>query len=509
MSKATRKYLEAHAEPEARRELESGGMSERMGGGMGAGIGESAGESEIGWSDALDTPYRAAVVVPLHSESIDFLAGYREAAAAAEGRILLIAVVNARDGDRSWVHAANESLLTALTRAPQVGPETARGSRLVRLEDQLDVLCVDRASPGHRLPPKQGVGLARKIGCDLALSLRIRGCIESDWIYTSDADVRLPKDYFRRALGAGEPSTPAPGERDRAGRGLAKAESGSVSAATFPFRHRPSGEPALDRAVCLYELSLRYYVLGLHAAESPYAFHTIGSTLCIEAEAYARVRGFPRREAGEDFYLLNKLAKQGEVRMPRGAPIEIRSRTSLRVPFGTGAATARIVERAERDEAFQVYAPESFELLRCWRLALDHWGRDEALPRSAHSLLHSALQRAETELERRSALCLGRALELSSLAEQAALALGDVSASQISRRIHEWFDAFRTLKLIHALRDAGLANLPWWVAFERADFLHLDAAAAAALHARSDAAALERLQDHLERQEPARSGLSR
>ena len=63
----------------------------------------------------------------------------------------------------------------------------------------------------------------------------------------------------------------------------------------------------------LYEYSLRYYVAGLTYAQSPYAFHTIGSTMAVNAEHYASVRGFPRREAGEDFYLLNKLAKVGSV----------------------------------------------------------------------------------------------------------------------------------------------------------------------------------------------------
>ncbi len=34
-----------------------------------------------------------------------------------------------------------------------------------------------------------------------------------------------------------------------------------------------------------------------------------GSSLGVLAPAYAEVRGFPRRQAGEDFYLLDKLAK--------------------------------------------------------------------------------------------------------------------------------------------------------------------------------------------------------
>ena len=61
-------------------------------------------------------------------------------------------------------------------------------------------------------------------------------------------------------------------------------------------------------------LSLRYYVAGMKYARSHLThFHTIGSTMAVRASYYAKVRGFPKREAGEDFYLLNKLAKVGTV----------------------------------------------------------------------------------------------------------------------------------------------------------------------------------------------------
>jgi len=39
------------------------------------------------------------------------------------------------------------------------------------------------------------------------------------------------------------------------------------------------------------------------------------------------------------------------------------------------------------------------------------------------------------------------------------------------RRLHEWNDAFRTLKLVHALRDKGLPSLPLHQAVEQAPFV--------------------------------------
>ena len=39
------------------------------------------------------------------------------------------------------------------------------------------------------------------------------------------------------------------------------------------------------------------------------------------------------------------------------------------------------------------------------------------------------------------------------------------------RRLHDWFDGFRTLKLIHHLRDQGSSSLPWQEAIRRAPFM--------------------------------------
>ena len=47
-------------------------------------------------------------------------------------------------------------------------------------------------------------------------------------------------------------------------------------------------------------------------------------------------RSWRKRNAGEDFYLLEKLSKVAPLRKLSGAPILLRSRESFRVPFGTG-----------------------------------------------------------------------------------------------------------------------------------------------------------------------------
>ena len=56
------------------------------------------------------------------------------------------------------------------------------------------VLVVDRLS--QPIDENQGVGLARKIGSDIALSLISTGHIEDSFIHSTDADAVLPRDYF-------------------------------------------------------------------------------------------------------------------------------------------------------------------------------------------------------------------------------------------------------------------------------------------------------------------------
>ena len=154
------------------------------------------------------------------------------------------------------------------------------------------------------------MGLARKLGCDLACRLLMEGKIASEVLCNSDADARLPADYSSQVASAC-------GER--------------TVALSMPYRHYAT-DPALSRAADTYELYLRHQQSATEQAGSPYAYPALGSTLAVTAPAYCQVRGFPQRNAAEDFYLLNKLAKIGEVRYPTGTAVNLRARLSHRVP---------------------------------------------------------------------------------------------------------------------------------------------------------------------------------
>jgi hypothetical protein len=206
----------------------------------------------------------------------------------------------------------------------------------------------------------------------------------------------------------------------------------------------------------LYEYSLRYYVAGLSFAHSPYAFHTIGSTIAVNAAHYAKVRGFPRRQAGEDFYLLNKLAKVGSIMQLSAEtdcePIDIAARLSDRVPFGTGAAVGRIMELENPAREFLLYHPAVFGLLRSWLGSLPTFWQSRS---SDIGVILSISNHSPMDLQ----VLIG-GLEESGAAEALQHAFRQSSdAKQFNRQIHTWFDAFRTLKLIHHLRDHHLPSI--------------------------------------------------
>ncbi len=373
-----------------------------------------------------------SVVIPVHNERPDIL----RPLPPAPGRSLMILVVNEAGGASPRITTANRDFVEEVERRFESLWQGPAGSGLTLLQDPetgRDVLLVDRCHDRLRLPAGGGVGLARKTGADLAARLIRDGRVRSPWIHCSDADVCLPGRYFS------------------ASEFVTEDEAVETAALVYPFRH--VGEPGdrIGRATRLYEYSLRYYVAGLAWAGSPYAFHTIGSTIAVNAVHYARVRGFPRREAGEDFYLLNKLAKVGAVRQLSEeadcGPVEIAARKSDRVPFGTGAAVGAICRMGDPPSEFLLYHPEVFDMLREWLASLPEFWRTRSDDPGA--ILDSP------GLEALSAALAG--LGISKALRHALRQSAD--EGQFQRQLHTWFDAFRTLKLIHHLRDHHLASI--------------------------------------------------
>jgi len=169
---------------------------------------------------------------------------------------------------------------------------------------------------------KGGVGVARKIGMDTAIAAFAHN--NRDGILVSlDADCTVNPDYLIAVehYFIAQPQSPA-----------------CVTRYCHPLDNAAS--PTERQAMIQYELHLRYYQLGLQQATVPYAFTTIGSCFACRASDYARQGGMNRRQAGEDFYFLHKIARRGSIGLCRDAVVSPSARITSRTPFGTGEAMA-------------------------------------------------------------------------------------------------------------------------------------------------------------------------
>tara|TARA_R110001599_G_C12201600_1_gene655764 strand:+ start:93 stop:1433 length:1341 start_codon:yes stop_codon:yes gene_type:complete len=294
----------------------------------------------------------------------------------------------------------------------------------------LNILFVDRCHD-QLIPDKQGVGLARKLGMDIALKLIYQQYQATQtwcaWIYSTDADVSLPEDY-----------------------GLLPPKEGTT-ACIYPFKHIP--QFGFERAMAEYEFSLHYYVESLKKAGSPYAFHTIGSLIVVSSLAYAKVRGMPKRAGAEDFYLLNKLAKLGKIESLNKPLIQVSGRPSHRVPFGTGPALVKINSQYQKKKDFSVYHPRIFIILE---MVLSSVAEIEHSSAEEDILLSQLTVKLSDSLEKKFVLDILLGLGWS---KQAAHIRNLKTADAIQKAFHVWFDAFITLRFIHELRDSLYPNI--------------------------------------------------
>jgi hypothetical protein len=388
-----------------------------------------------------------ALVVPAYGERESLFTLLASVPGGPAGPVLIVAVLNARADSPPGVHQANQAARERFERELP-GPEVLSETPSIRAHPLPGgtLLVIDRATAGSFLPEGQGVGLARKIGNDAALRIHAAGRLASPWLHNTDADTLLTRDYFEQT---------------------AELDPGRTGAAIYFFEHRFEADPDLALAGRLYEISLRYYVLGLAWAGSPYAYESMGSCLAVPAGAYASVRGFPRKNAAEDFYVLDKLAKVGTIERLAGTPLSLEGRPSDRVPFGTGRALRDLTVRRRALSSFRLTHPLVFAHIAAWLQALDRIALSGGDVTRAMAGLPSASPFFKTGL-------LREALEKLGIAGAIAQARARSSdAPTLRRHLHTWFDAFRTLKLAHALRDGGLPSIPWREALAEAPFTSL------------------------------------
>ena len=387
-------------------------------------------EPEASFKSTPQACAESALVIPAFDEPYEALKSMIRARGASS--VHLIFVLNAPEGAPETAIARTRLCYQYLSNDFVLMPLANNVSAVIDAVGRAIVI-VDRCSPNMLIPKKQGVGLARKIGGDIALRLfRAEGdsAVSNRWVFQSDADAELPAEYF---------ATPPPKD--------------SESACIFPFVHYP--EDGFELATKLYDIRLHYYVEQLNLAQSPYAFFTIGSTIAVSAHYYAQVRGVPKRSAGEDFYLLNKLRKLGVIRQAAKPTVGIQARASARVPFGTGPAISKIQNTADPIRNYTYYHPDSFKILTVLLESV----RTLPISMFKQEILTEILTRSTVLSEKQVAHLLDSLSMEKFFGHIAKQGKNGIPASKRLEHFNNWFDAFKTLKFIHYLRDHHFPNL--------------------------------------------------
>jgi hypothetical protein len=355
----------------------------------------------------VENVFECAICIPSCGEGnniIPLLNSLAKSSQTAKKPSLALLLINSSSKDSHF-------LVSNLETFECLGADPSKDSHFLKYSSDFSILIVNASHPHERLL-KDGVGEARKFLGDLALKLFIEKKIKSPWIRSVDADLEVPEDFL-----------------------FSDSELSAESTYTYSFKHVKQQNSLVNEATELYDFYLHDYVEGLQFAQSPYDFYALGSILLFHLKNYVNVRGFPSRDAAEDFYFLNKLAKISRIRVLKNhRALDIKSRISDRVPFGTGAAVGKITEMG----IYYFYDLKVYIALKEQIQRISTY--NETLKWEDLSGPHERFWTAEKiRIER--------------------LIKNFKNPKQRLKALHDYFDAFKTLKFVHFLRDHHYPSL--------------------------------------------------
>jgi len=274
-----------------------------------------------------------------------------------------------------------------------------------------------------------GVGLARKTGMDEAVRRFSSIDNPEGVILNLDADCLVEKNYFVSIY------------NDL----LIRKERAACS---IYFEHPVSGKDfpeAVYRSITLYELHLRYYFQGLSYSGFPYVFHTVGSAIAVKALHYIKAGGMNRRQAGEDFYFIQKLVPAGGYFSLNSTTVYPSPRASFRVPFGTGASIGKLTSLT--GSSLLTYNFMAFKELRTFFTGTEKYYDCSAEELNEYyKLLPEGLRLFVDEKE-----WIDKMLEIS---------INTSGLSSFRKRFFGWFNMFRIVKYLNYVHQDYFKKMP-------------------------------------------------
>ena len=356
---------------------------------------------------------------------------------------LVLCVINNKSDSPSEQVSNNQTTieyLDALVRKKVLGKfnsDKTTYQQLLKIADsKLKLSYIDASSKGCEIPKSDGgVGMARKIGMDMALRLLSKSASDKKLIISLDADTLVQTNYLAA---------------------VKKYFTPKIKTAIVAYEHQMPDDYEGQAAICCYEIFLCYWVLGLKYAKSPWAFHSIGSTIVTSTDSYLKVRGMNRREAGEDFYFLNKLAKIGNIDYIIDTRVFPSARSSSRVPFGTGKAVERFLSGQKQEHL--LYDPQIFTIISQWL-----------------EFMNTAFLIREDEIliqANRINPALKSFLGDSRFADAWSKIRRNAKEEKTRRHhFHDWFDGFKTFKLIKYLTKTVYPQIDMFDALSKLFYL--------------------------------------
>lgn len=344
----------------------------------------------------------AIVIVPVLNDrdifhTLDSLA----ACTTLAGEVGVVIVVNHSETSDASTKAGNRKLLEELY-------------AYLSQESQKNAHIAFEVIEAFDLPARfAGVGLARKIAMDAAVYYLYQAGKEKAPVLSLDADTLVDTNYLDEVI-----------------RFFSRTAVAGVSVA---YEHRLEGEQERQEAMIKYELYLRYYRHALEYTGHPYAFSCIGSAFVVRACDYVAQGGMNKRQAGEDFYFLQKLIATGRYADLKSTKVYPSPRLSERTPFGTGQALKQIMQD---NGNYQVYHFDSFRALRIFFAELP------SLFRADEQQVRICFNRQQEGL--RCFLVENEAIDIWSEVNA-----NSASSNQFVKRFFDRFNAFRVLKYLN------------------------------------------------------------
>jgi len=322
----------------------------------------------------------------------------------------IIVVVNASEKENSDILLTNQNTIKSIS---DLQVHNLR-------KPNFEILWIDI----QNLPEKDaGVGLARKIGMDWAIT-QFKRFGKDGIIICFDADTLCNENYFQAIQNAYRLNQ-------------------KMDVASIYFEHPISGNnfnKEVYDAIVLYELHLRLFVNFQKICGLPFAYQTIGSSMCVRASAYCRFGGMNKRKAGEDFYFMQKIIDQGFIGEINDTVVIPSPRISDRVPFGTGKAVGDILNY--KNGQLKTYNPKSYYLLIELISKIPSMFTDEDFNLTSLPLV----------------------LEKFFLSNNIDAKIREIKNNtstqyQFTKRFFQWFNAFSFMKYMHYMRDNGFPDV--------------------------------------------------